>query len=154
MSNVRKYALAAATIFALSFATISPSYAAFDAFIKFSADDGEVLNRAADPSQGINLGAPATDLRDMLDSRLSELTFRRAVDRASPLLAQWAENGERLGAVNIYVPDGRDGYFTYELRDVRVTGYTAASDAGERSTEEVVLNYGSISLVTGPRSTR
>lgn len=83
---------------------------------------------------------------------LQECTISKSMDRTSPTLAQFAINGNSLGAAELRFLDvsGDDKprpYLMYKLDRCFVKSWSTSGDADDRPTEEVAFYYNRIAFV-------
>ena len=142
MSSLKKFIAVALAVLGLTAASISPSVAA--AYVKYDGINGEALTTTSDPASGIDLGDSTPRLAQLVRSGegAGTITFSRARDGASPLLARWAQEGRRFRTLDVYVPNRRgEGYLHYQLTNVRVSNYSISTDTGRQSAEEVAVLF-------------
>jgi len=97
-------------------------------------------------TQDINIGV----------GELQECTISKSLDRTTPLLAQFAVNGNSPGQAQIdFVEVGSDGdgegkpicYLRYKLDRCFVKSWSTSGDADDRPTEEVAFYFNKIAFV-------
>lgn len=96
-------------------------------------------------TQDINIGV----------GELQECTISKSVDSATPLLAQFAINGNSPGEAEIHflsgAPDGpRIPYLQYKLDRCFIKSWSTSGDADDRPTEEVAFYYNKIAFKFTP----
>ena len=140
--NERRFA----RIAMLAVVLLLPAVAFGAGYIKFDGIDGEVMANGRGgylqvESWSFGGGAPAA-------TGPGTVRVKRYVDKASPQLKQ----GKRFQLVEILKSETQPGaYLKYELKNVMVSSYTVAGAAaggssGDRPTETVTLDYGSIKV--------
>ena len=83
---------------------------------------------------------------------LQECTISKSMDSASAQLAQFAINGNSLGAGDICFSSGTDAagipncYLRYKLERAWVKSWSTSGDADDRPTEEVAFYYNKIAF--------
>ncbi len=128
-------------------------------FVKFDGIDGESLDQdhlgwseIATLSHGLSRPSPGNgNFRRIRGPQLSDLTFVKEVDSATPKIAEAVAAGTLFESVEIHLTtsltgDGNSGqqvtYYTYELTNVRVTSFQVSGSAdGTPPTAQVSLNY-------------
>jgi type VI secretion system secreted protein Hcp len=87
-------------------------------------------------------------------AQLNECTVSKTVDRASPLLAQYAINGNSLGTAIIDFVEvaggGKSGkplcYLRYKLHRCFIKSWQMTGDTDQRPTEEIAFYYNKIAF--------
>jgi type VI secretion system Hcp family effector len=147
---------AAIGIFALV-AVSSPAFAPI--YMKFDGIDGDVTAQghqgwidiesyqwgasragaAAAPMLRVSANPPTGQGAGMI-------TFRKRIDKATPLLARSVASKQRLPrmTVELPAPAGQQGYYIYELEDVIVSSVTPGGQQGAVPMESISMNYSKI----------
>lgn len=93
-------------------------------------------------SEDINIGV----------GELQECTISKSMDRTSPLLAQFAINGNSPGGADLVFLDGSSEsprpYAMYRLNRCFVKSWSTSGDANDRPMEEVAFYYNRIAFVS------
>lgn len=93
-------------------------------------------------TQDINIGV----------GELQECTISKSMDAASANLAQFAINGNSLGACQVCLTNGVDAsglpacYIHYKMERAYVKSWSTSGDADDRPTEEVAFYYNKIAF--------
>jgi type VI secretion system secreted protein Hcp len=85
---------------------------------------------------------------------LQECTISKSMDKATPLLAQFAVNGNSLGQAEIHFVEVSGGgpspkpmvYLAYKLDRCFVKSWSTSGDADDRPTEEVAFYYNRVAF--------
>ncbi|MBX3443880.1 MAG: type VI secretion system tube protein Hcp [Planctomyces sp.] len=131
-------------------------------YIKFDGIDGESLDKEHKGWSDIisfeqRIHKPGTGTgvyRRRADVVFDDIVVSKAVDKASPKLAERVANGKVFSKVEIhvtrsYTDKGRQTYLIYELENVQVLSYdiNGACQSADVPTEELSLNFEKIKVV-------
>jgi type VI secretion system secreted protein Hcp len=145
--------------------TAAPAVAAVDAFLKFDSIQGESAERPGwvdvksvqfGAGRGASSATGRSADREASAPSVSEIKITRAIDQASPKLAQCIKRGCHFGTVLLAMRKAGGGkavYLEYKLTNVWVSSYSMSS-GGDRPMESVSLNFSKIELSpqSGPKS--
>jgi type VI secretion system secreted protein Hcp len=125
------------------------------AFVKFGDIAGESTDRAHRGwsnaltfSQSISRpAATATGTaRRRAAAVFDTLTITREMDKASPKLQEAAARGQVLPTVTLHVTAGARVYYTVELKNALISGYSVQGDGAKRPTEEIQVSFAEVKV--------
>lgn len=159
--NASKTRVLTAIATALALALPMTSNAAFDAFLKIDGIEGESTDDKHKNEiviESWSFGATQTlaaggSGRSAGKSCLSDISFVKLVDKASPALLSATMTGVRIPAATISVrkAGGRqEDYLVIKMTDVLVTS-VQHSGGGEMPMESLSLNFGQVKLTYHPQ---
>ncbi|HEY3848563.1 MAG TPA: type VI secretion system tube protein Hcp [Acetobacteraceae bacterium] len=98
--------------------------------------------------RSVNSTAGGSDTREGSEPSVSEIVVTKRLDKASPSLWQDAVGGDFSKDITITMTtttkDKVESYLEYELKEVGLSGYSAAGGADGAPSESLSLNFASV----------